>query len=56
MNEPFKCPHCEGSKFSVHGDDPGVVTCATCGRRVKPALRQAQVLRLKWTPKMGPVD
>lgn len=39
MNEPFKCPHC--SKFSVHGADPGVVACVTCGGATSVAAASA---------------
>jgi transcription elongation factor Elf1 len=45
MNEPFKCPHCGGSKFSVHSDKPETVVCASCGRRFEPASRQAQAMQ-----------
>ena len=43
MNEPFKCPHCGGSKFSVHSDNPETVVCVSCGHRLKMVSRQAQV-------------
>ena len=42
MDKPFKCPHCGGSKFSVHSHDPQTVVCVNCGHRFGPASLQAK--------------
>ena len=42
MNEAVHCPHCEGTRFSVHSDNPETVACVTCGHRFQPASRQAK--------------
>jgi hypothetical protein len=42
MDGPFKCPHCGGSKFSVHSGNPETVVCVGCGHCVEPASLQAQ--------------
>jgi hypothetical protein len=44
MNEPFKCPHCGGSKFVVRSARPQTVECLGCGRsqRFDTASQQAQ--------------